>query len=556
MTNAEIAEQLSLLAKLMDIHGQEPEQTKILGAAAFTVDKLEQALSQEPRERIGKIRGLWGRTSERIQEILEKGRSGELEDYLTKTPNGVMDMLQIKGLGPKKIHLIWKEMGIESLGELLYACQENRLTLYKGFGEKTQQNIRESIEYFLQHQGNFLWAEVETLYPQIEGYLKKIFGTDRVMVTGSYRRQDPVIEELAFVIQADRTALKKAFQTAQPPTILEEDQESILYQLTNGLRLRLFDVEHHVCERLFQTTAEKAFLDEMEKRGAIRGAFSSEEALFQSLHLPYIPAPLRSDPCWIEIATSGSLPTLIVPEDIRGIIHSHSKWSDGSNSIEEMAYEAIRCGFEYLVISDHSRAAFYANGLSIERIEQQHGEIDQLNKKLIATLPDTTFRLFKSIEADILSDGQLDYPSDVLSQFDLVIASVHSQLSMGEEKAMARLIKAIENPYTTILGHPTGRLLLSRKGYPINHKKIIDACIANQVVIELNAHPRRLDIDWTWIPYVLEKGGWISINPDAHELAGFQDIRYGVMVAQKGGLTAERNLSSLRLTEFEQYLNN
>jgi len=326
--------------------------------------------------------------------------------------------------------------------------------------------------------------------------------------------------------------------------------------LANGLRLRLFDADQNACERLFRTTAEKDFLDALEKHGPIQGAFSSEEAIFRSLQLPYISAPLRSDPRWIEKAAAGSMPTLIVPEDIRGIIHSHSKWSDGSNSIGEMAQEAIRCGFEYLVISDHSRAAFYANGLSIERIEQQHYEIDQLNKKLKTEFPETTFRIFKSIEADILSDGQLDYPSEVLEQFDLVIASVHSQLSMGEEKAMNRLIKAIENPYTTILGHPTGRLLLSRKGYPIDHKKIIDACIANQVVIELNAHPRRLDIDWSWIPYVLEKGGWISINPDAHELAGFQDIRYGVMVAQKGGLTPDRNLSSLKLTEFEQHLRN
>lgn len=556
MTNAEIAEQLSLLAKLMDIHGEKPDEAKILGAAAFTIDKLEQALSQEPRERIGKIRGLWGRTSERIQEILEKGRLSELDEYISNTPAGVLEMIQIKGLGPKKIHLIWKEMGIESLGELLYACQENRLTLYKGFGEKTQQNIRESIEYFLQHQGNFLWAEVEVLLPQIEGYLKKIFGAAQVTVTGSFRRQDPVIEELAFVVQADRTDIKKAFQTAQPPTLLEEDLESILYQLANGLRLRLFDADQNACERLFRTTAEKDFLDAVEKHGPIQGAFSSEEAIFRSLQLPYISAPLRSDPRWIEKAAAGSMPTLIVPEDIRGIIHSHSKWSDGSNSIGEMAQEAIRCGFEYLVISDHSRAAFYANGLSIERIEQQHDEIDQLNRKLKTELPDKTFRIFKSIEADILSDGQLDYPSEVLEQFDLVIASVHSQLSMGEEKAMNRLIKAIENPYTTILGHPTGRLLLSRKGYHIDHKKIIDACIANQVVIELNAHPRRLDIDWSWIPYVLEKGGWISINPDAHELAGFQDIRYGVMVAQKGGLTPDRNLSSLRLTEFEQHLRN
>jgi DNA polymerase (family 10) len=263
---------------------------------------------------------------------------------------------------------------------------------------------------------------------------------------------------------------------------------------------------------------------------------------------------LRSDPIWLDPTRKGSTLALIQPQDIRGIIHSHSKWSDGSYSIKEMAEAAIQTGFQYLVISDHSRAAFYANGLDEKRIHDQQKEIDALNEMIQTKYPEKPFRIFKSIESDILTDGQLDYDNETLKTFDLVIASVHSQLNMSEEKAMSRLIRAIENPFTTILGHPTGRLLLSRKGYPIDHKKIIDACLANGVVIELNAHPRRLDIDWKWIPYILDRGGWISINPDAHELEGFNDIRYGVMAAQKGGATADRNLSSLSLPAFERFL--
>lgn len=552
MTNADIAEQLELLGKLYDIHGQEPEQAKILGAAAFTVDKLDRPLSAEPRERIGKIRGLWGKTAERIVELLETGKLEELSGWIDRTPQGVLEMLQIKGLGPKKIQIVWKEMGIESLGELLYACQENRLTLYKGFGEKTQKNIEEAIEYHLKHQGHFLWADVESLFPQIDGYLKKCFGADKVFVTGSYRRQDPTIEELSFEVQADRSQVKAAFQTAQPPEVLNETPEYILYQLANGLRLHLSDGQAPLPKRLFTSTATSAFLESLGEKVQLP-EYENEESLFESYGLPYLPPALRSDPIWIERTRSQGVPTLIQPGDIKGIIHSHSTWSDGSNTIEEMATEAIRLGFEYLVISDHSRSAFYAKGLSIEQVEKQQKEIESLHQKIKGS-PDQPFRIFKSIEADILSDGQLDYPNEILKTFDLVIASVHSQLTMTEEKAMSRLIKAIENPYTTILGHPTGRLLLSRKGYPIDHKKIIDACIANQVVIELNAHPRRLDIDWKWIPYVLDKGGWISINPDAHELAGYNDIKYGVLVAQKGGLTADRNLSSLPLDEFNRFL--
>jgi DNA polymerase (family 10) len=213
-----------------------------------------------------------------------------------------------------------------------------------------------------------------------------------------------------------------------------------------------------------------------------------------------------------------------------------------------MAKAAISKGFEYLVISDHSKSAFYANGLQEERIREQHLHIDELNKQL------APFKILKSIESDILNDGSLDYSNAILSTFDLVIASVHSNLKMNEEKAMMRLINAIENPYTTILGHPTGRLLLSRKGYPVDHKKIIDACAANNVVIELNAHPSRLDIDWRHIEYALEKNVLISIDPDAHSLEGFDDIRYGVLIAQKAILSKENNLSSFTLKELEAFL--
>ncbi len=237
-------------------------------------------------------------------------------------------------------------------------------------------------------------------------------------------------------------------------------------------------------------------------------------------------------------------------DDIKGIIHSHSNWSDGSNTIEEMAKNAIAKGFEYLVISDHSKSAFYANGLQIERIKEQHHYIDELNTQL------APFKIFKSIESDILNDGSLDYGNEILATFDLVIASVHSNLKMSEEKAMQRLIKAIENPYTTILGHMTGRLLLSRKGYPVDHKRIVDACVANHVVIEINANPSRLDIDWRHMDYALEQNVLLSINPDAHSPEGFDDIRYGVSVAQKALLAKEQNLSSFGLQELETYLLN
>ena len=275
-----------------------------------------------------------------------------------------------------------------------------------------------------------------------------------------------------------------------------------------------------------------------------------DEIIFQKAGIQYVPPCLRENAAIIEKAKKKNLPVLIQPADIKAIIHSHSKWSDGANTIEEMANECIKRNLEYLVLSDHSKAAFYANGLTEERIREQHRHIDELNAKL------KPFKIFKSIECDILNDGSMDYTDDILASFDLVIASIHTNLKMPEDKAMQRLLKAITNPYVTILGHMTGRLLLSRNGYPVDHKKIIDACIENNVVIELNAHPRRLDIDWRYIDYVLEKGGLLSIDPDAHALEGYDDIKYGVLAAQKGGLTKEKNLSSFTLAQFEMFLQN
>jgi len=250
---------------------------------------------------------------------------------------------------------------------------------------------------------------------------------------------------------------------------------------------------------------------------------------------------------WIEKAAV-AVPELIRTDQLRGIVHSDSNWSDGLHTVEEMAKACIEQGFEYLVLSDHSKSAFYANGLSEERIREQHRYIEELNAKL------SPFYIFKSIECDILNDGRLDYSNEILSTFDLVITSVHSNLKMTEEKAMNRLLTAVQNPHTRILGHPTGRLLLSRAGYPVDHKTLIDSCAAHDVVIELNAHPRRLDMDWRWIPYALEKGVMISIDPDAHSIEGYHDIHYGVLAAQKAGVTAAQNLSSFTLARMKEFV--
>ena len=552
MDNAQIAESFSLLSKLMDVHGENSFKAKSYSIAAFTIDKLPVQLSETPKEEIFFIKGIGESSGKKVIELLETGELKLLNDIIAKTPEGILEMMNIKGIGPKKIATIWKEMEIETLGELLYACEENRLKLYKGFGEKTQQNVKEAIEFYFKNQGSFLYRQVEAIEPQITGYLEKLFSPGNVFITGAYKRQLEIINELEYAVNNSNDLIKPKFISANPPELLEDEPNTLLYKLTNGLRLRLYtgieEFKSHIFSKSGSDEFFQAFIERFPTADFSKIDGNDDKALFESVGLHFIPSYLRETAAIIEKAKLEELPAVIQPADVKAIIHSHSDWSDGSNTIEQMVKAAIEKGFEYLVISDHSKSAFYASGLSEEKIKEQHKYVDELNSRF------APFKIFKSIESDILNDGSLDYSDAMLSTFDLVIASVHSNLKMPEEKAMMRLINAIENPYTTILGHMTGRLLLSRKGYPVDHKKIIDACAANNVVIELNAHPSRLDIDWRHINYALEKNVLISIDPDAHFIEGFDDVRYGVLVAQKAMVTKENNLSSFSLHQFEEFL--
>ncbi|GEP98767.1 DNA polymerase/3'-5' exonuclease PolX [Chitinophaga cymbidii] len=551
MDNYIIADNFSLLAKLMDIHGDNSFKAKSFANAAFQIEKLTVPLQDTPHEAIFRIKGIGESTGKSVIEMLQTGRFGALEDYLQKTPAGILEMMRIKGLGPKKIATIWKELEIETLGELLYACDENRLLLFKGFGQKTQDSIKQSIEFFLSNRERFLYAEVETFAEQLRDTLSGLFAPAPVALTGAFRRQQPVIDELEAVIGVPIEQVAEKLKAVEGFTQVDNTDDAIILQYREQVKVKIYGVDApFFARKLFVTTGNDSFLEQFRAHAvdALDTEAASEEAIFEKAKLPFIPACMREGSGEIALAANNALPQLIRTTDIKGIIHSHSQWSDGLQSLEDMAKAAKEQGFEYLVISDHSRSAFYANGLQPERILAQHQQIDQLNSQL------APFKIFKSIEADILNDGNLDYPDDILRSFDLVIASVHSNLKMPEDKAMARLLKAIANPYTTILGHMTGRLLLSRNGYPVDHEAIIDACVAHEVVIELNAHPRRLDIDWQWIPSAIRKGALLSIDPDAHSVAGYGDIKYGTLAAQKGGLTREKNLSSFSKDELEAFL--
>lgn len=548
-TNQHIAEQFELLAKLMEIHQDNPFKAKSYASAAFAIERLPIELADMNRNDIAQVKGIGASSAQKIIELLDRGSLLSLEELIQKTPSGILEMMQIKGLGPKKVATIWKEMHIETIGELLYACNENRLLRYKGFGEKTQKNVAESIEFFLRHKGHFLWAELETYAERIRHILVEAFPSYIILSCGLFKRQMPVVDALEWSTNIPFALLHTFFEKNEFQ-LSQVDELELTAKGIENVQLRFYrSSTEQPAVVAFRKNCSELFLNEW--IGQFQEKWSSattEEEVFTACGISPIPTYLREDPAVIERYKDAAPIQVIQPKDIRGIIHSHSDWSDGANTIEEMAVACRNLGMEYLVISDHSKSAFYANGLQEERVKAQHQYIDELNSKL------SPFHIFKSIECDILNDGALDYSDALLSTFDLVIASVHSNLNMDQEKAMQRLTRAIEHPATTILGHPTGRLLLSRKGYPIDHERIIDACIKNGVAIEINAHPRRLDLDWAWVGKAQEKGAILSINPDAHVIDGFNDVRYGVLAAQKGGLLSKNNLSSYSLTEFTHYL--
>lgn len=554
MTNKEIARVFADLGAIMELHDENPFKIRSYQNAYITLRKWDKPLAEMSRAEIDAIKGVGKAIGDKIQELLQTGQLETFQKYAEKTPAGVIDMLHIKGFGPKKIQAVWQDLGIETVGELLYACNENRLIELKGFGKKTQDDIRKAAEYYLKSKNKRFWAVADADTEGVVAFLKKgieaqgitDFQIERV---GELRRLNPIIEKIELLL-AGTISIETLFDTEH--LILIDKKENVYLSKTeNETPVVIYTCGlDEIGSKMFKHTGNRLFLEAFVKQteGVDFKNLKTEKEVFEKAQLPFIEPELRENAEILGLARDNKLPHLIHLGDIKGVIHTHTTYSDGLHSVREMAEAAQDLGYQYIAISDHSKAAFYANGLKEDRIEQQWQEIDDLNKTFF------NFKILKSIECDILNDGSLDYSDDILRGFDLVIASVHSNLKMDEAKATTRLIKAIENPFTHILGHPTGRLLLSREGYPIDHKKVIEACAANGVAIELNANPYRLDLDWTWIPYARERGVFISINPDAHSIEGIQDIRYGVLAARKGHLEAEGCLNAQDLEGFYNLL--
>lgn len=561
MEKEKVVEVLREIALLLQLKDENPFKIKAYERGARAIELLEEDLGLLVQEkRLGEIDGIGKALKDKIEELVTTGRLLYYEELKKEFPDTLFELFKVPGLGPKKIQALYDKLGITSLGELEYACLENRLLTLPGFGEKTQQNILKGISYLKRYQSMYLFSEAWAVASHMIEQIKKLPQVGQVHAAGSLRRRKELVKDIDILAESSSPKMLMDWFTSQEKvdTVVAKGDTKSSIRLKNGMAVDIRVVSskqypyalHHFTGSKEHNTAMRHIARskgiKMNEYGLFQGEeeilipCKSEEEIFNALGMDYVPPELRENYGEIEAALNGSLPELIKPEDIRGIFHIHTNYSDGRTSLEEIAEAAMSLGYSYIGISDHSQSAFYANGLTPGDIVRQHQEIDELNRRY-----EGRFRILKGIESDILADGSLDYPDEILASFDFVIASIHSRFSMERADMTERIIKAIENPYTTILGHPTGRLLLSRDGYSIDMEAVLDHAAKHGVSIEINSNPHRLDLDWRRCRKAKEKGISLVISPDAHDIDGLYDVYYGVGIARKGWLTREDIINCL-----------
>lgn len=567
MENKEVVEILEEIGVLLELKGENPFKCRAYANAGRIVAGLNTDL--ETLVKTGQLAGIQGigeGLSEKITELITRGRLPYYEELKKSVPPGVLEMLRVQGLGPKRVKILYDTLTIKSLRELETACLNNRLLDLAGFGTKIQENILNGLQYLKRHQDHFrydeAWHEAQTLAAALSAHPEVI----RLSIAGSLRRHKEIIKDIDLVASARRSEKVMDAFTQLPATlaVAAKGETKSSVTLRSGIRVDLrvvSDKEFPYALQHFTGSAEhntalrgraKTLNCKLNEYGLFRGdrliPCADEAEIFKALKLEYIPPELREDQGEIEAAERGTLPHLVEEKDLRGVFHVHSTWSDGRAPLKNMIAAAVSLGFEYVGISDHSRSAAYAGGLTVDRVLQQQKELEQFQRQF----PQIT--IFRGTESDILADGSLDYPDRVLAGFDFVIASVHSRFTMSEAEMTKRIIAAIKNRHTTFLGHPTGRLLLSREGYHVNLSEVLKAAADHGVAVELNANPHRFDLDWRWGPLAKQLGIKVSINPDAHSTEGLQDVRYGVGIARKAWFTATDVMNTLPAAKMTKFL--
>lgn len=563
MNNRELESILKQMESLLDLHGENSFKSRAYGRAARTIRSaaVDIVARVEGGEEIG-LDGIGAGLSAEIVEIVRTGTSSQREDLLERTPNGLLDVLSIRGLGSKKVRALWDGLGVESLEDLERAAHAGDVGRLKGFGAKTEQNILSSIRDLKANRGKFRLNRATELSSELHALLSSFSSVQRVETTGRLRRTAEVYALLEFVAVADPLLLVADLERVELIDQVSHDGAILrfLYDANVKVRLHLTTEEQFILAR-HRTTGSSDYLfmvtiplekegfviedDLLKKQGAVV-PISSEDELYKLGGMVPIPPELREGIDEVPLALESRLPSPVNRSDMRGLLHVHSTWSDGRNSVEEMAESAQSAGYEYLLMCDHSKAAFYANGLDEKRIEEQGREIDEINKRYD---PDG-FRVLKGIECDIMADGTLDIDDDILASLDCVVISVHSSFTLPEEAQTDRICRALEHPYSSILAHPTGRLLLTRKGYPVDLKRVVETAAQYDKIVELNANPYRLDLDWRTLRFARRQGVPVAINPDAHATADIAFVECGIAMARKAGLTAGDVLNTLKRDEF------
>ncbi len=567
VTKSDVVRIFDDMASILDILGENPFKVRSYENAARVIDGLTGDLGEMVASgELLDVKGIGKSLFAHIEELCDTGRLEIYEEAKAKVPGGLLDMLRIPGMGPKKVKAVYEKLGVTSIDELEHAANDNKVAALDGFGTRTQIKILYGIQsvrkFSERHLFNTAMDEARGIYDEIV----KHPDVRRALIGGSLRRRRETIKDIDILVSASTSGGIMDLFTTLPRVasiVAKGDtKSSVVFKSGIAGDLRVVgDNEFPFAANYF--TGSKEHNTELRARAKKMGYKLNEYGLFEgeklipckdeaaiyaALGLDYIPPELREAQGEIEAAEKHELPDLVAEDDIRGLFHVHTTASDGTVTAEEMARGAQAMGFEYLGIADHSRSAAYAGGLSIARVEEQHKEIDELNKRLEG------FRVFHGIESDILPDGSLDYPPEILDLFDFVVASVHQNFRMSEADMTRRIINAISNPHMTILGHPTGRLLLAREGYAVDLPAIIDAAAQNHVVIEINSNPHRLDLDWRYVRSARDKGVKLAVCPDSHAVKGMEDFRYGVGIARKGWLTRSDVVNCLDTRGVESFL--
>ncbi len=547
MTNKHIARRLKQAADLIELTGGNAFRARAYASAARTVDRLDEAALQlVERGELTEVPGIGKALAADIEALVRAGSFEALDRLVESLPPGLLDVLRVKGLGTKKVRALWTELGITSLEALEAAAAAGRIAALDGFGKKTEQTILKNVDQLKQYRARRRYRDAtETLAPLLQA-LRESEGVERAEVAGEVRRKLETVGEAVLVVAGEDAAIRAVL--AEHATPGEASSAFFAGTVGDGLRLRVVRADAPGFALAWWRETGSAAHTEVfsEPSGA------TEQAIYQNARLAWIPPELREGDGEIEAAADGALPDLVTVADLRGALHNHSTYSDGAHTLRQMAEAARARGLAYFGICDHSRSLTIANGLSVERLREQGDEVRTLNAEFAGD--GSAFRIFHGTECDILRDGALDYPDEVLDELDFVVASVHSHFGMTEAEATERLVTAVSNPHVDILGHLTGRLLLAREGYPVDHAAVLAACAAHGVSVELNANPYRLDLDWRYIREATAQGVLISINPDAHATGGLDDVQWGVAAARKGWLTAAQCLNAKSADAFAAWL--